>query len=176
MLHACTKKIEQLHEEEKEVERRADELVSEEEGWRQRIEKQKSIHASVLSEFQRQKEAVEKERKKLVEQSRELVEESQTLVQKILKDAEDSRLLLFGEVEGLRKEKEKLEAEEALLKTAVKMRVKEFREARERLQEEEAGRETGEDARPVGNLGPVGNLLSRLPTLPPLEVQKEISS
>lgn len=112
----------------------------------------------------------------MVEQSRKLVEESQTLAKKILKDAEDSRLLLLGDVEGLIKEKEKLEAEEALLKTTIRMRVKEFREARERLQEEEAGRETGEDARPVGNLGPVGNLLSRLPTLPPLKVQKEIGS
>lgn len=119
---------------------------------------------STLEKIHVEKDLVVAETKKLVGQAKKNIEE---LKASSLREVRETKARILEEVQELRKEKEKLQAEQALIETAVKMKVEEFKEAKKRLKEE-AGRETGEDMR----TGPVGNLLSHIPKLQPIKTVK----
>lgn len=143
-------------------------LQLEEEGKRKEIKRLETAKHETVLAVEKEIKRGTGEKEKLVRQAKECIKKANERAEKIVADAKREKACILREVQGLRKEKEKLQAEQALIETAVKMKVEEFKEARKRLEEEEAERETGEDMR----TGPVGNLLSHIPKLQPIKTVK----
>ena len=131
------------------------------------VEKLMDHAEGLIKKIKRLKAGEEKfrsEREKRIKKAKELAEkivaDAEQEKKRILAGAEEERARVRGEIGTLNKEKEKalkevqeLEAEKKLIEVAVRMKIKELKEARKRLEVEEAEQDAG----------PLGLYIPKLP-------------